>query len=107
MVMLLGLFLELVASKCTGNGTHDAMTAGVLAASVVASCASSDGAHEATVAFLLHVGISWAVVLWRWSIGISWIRLLGIWALLRKLMRRSRSGILSLRRLWWIAAATG
>jgi hypothetical protein len=95
---LLEMVLELVAHEGTGESAHDAVAAGLVSAKI-ASGASTESAHESTVALTLHGGISGAVLLLaRLAVCVLALRVLvlAVRALLGELVLRLRAGVLLL-----------
>ena len=100
-LVVLGLLLvvfELAAEYCTSDGTHNAMAAHLVAAKV-SSSTTTHGAQKASVALLLHGGVTGTILLLsRLAVCVLalWILILTVRTLLRELALRLRAGVTSL-----------
>jgi hypothetical protein len=95
---LLEMVLELVAHEGTGESAHDAVAAS-LVSTKIAGGASTESAHESTVALTLHGGISRAVLLLaRLAVCVLalGVLVLAVRALLGELVLRLRAWVLLL-----------
>jgi hypothetical protein len=95
---LLEMVLELVAHEGTGESAHDAVAASLVSAKI-AGGASTESAHESTVALTLHGGISRAVLLLaRLAVCVLalGVLVLAVRALLGELVLRLRAWVLLL-----------
>lgn len=91
------LVFEFAAKDGACYGTENAVAAH-LVTSKVAGSATTESAHQSTIALGLCIGICWAVLAWLglaiWALALG-ILVLGIGALLGKLVRRLLTRVLA------------